>query len=98
MWKKYSEDVIACIRAVDREALILVGTPHWDQDVHLAADDPIKNVHNIMYTLHFYAATHKTSLRERADYALEKGLPHFCFRMCRHGSKRRWKYRFAGME
>ena len=75
--KKYSEDVIACIRAVDREALILVGTPHWDQDVHLAADDPIKNVHNIMYTLHFYAATHKTSLRERADYALEKGLPLF---------------------
>lgn len=52
-----------------------MGTPHWDQDVHLAADDPIKNVHNIMYTLHFYAATHKTSLRERADYALEKGLP-----------------------
>lgn len=75
--KKYSEDVIACIRAVDKEALILVGTPHWDQDVHLAADDPIKNVHNIMYTLHFYAATHKTSLRERADYALEKGLPLF---------------------
>lgn len=57
--------------------MILVGTPHWDQDVHLAADDPIKNVHNIMYTLHFYAATHKTSLRERADYALEKGLPLF---------------------
>lgn len=30
-----------------------------------------------MYTLHFYAATHKTSLRERADYALEKGLSLF---------------------
>lgn len=75
--KKYAEDVITCIRAIDKEALILVGTPHWDQDVHLAADDPIKNVHNIMYTLHFYAASHKTSLRERADYALEKGLPLF---------------------
>jgi endoglucanase len=30
-----------------------------------------------MYTLHFYAATHKDNLRERADYALEKGLPLF---------------------
>jgi endoglucanase len=30
-----------------------------------------------MYTLHFYAATHKQWLRDRADYALQKGLPIF---------------------
>jgi endoglucanase len=30
-----------------------------------------------MYTLHFYAATHKEDLRKRADYALQKGLPLF---------------------
>jgi mannan endo-1,4-beta-mannosidase len=30
-----------------------------------------------MYTLHFYAATHKQELRDRADYALQKGLPIF---------------------
>jgi len=54
-----------------------VGTPHWDQDVHIAADDPIKGFDNLMYTLHFYAATHKDELRKRADYALDKGLPLF---------------------
>ncbi len=75
--KKYAEEVIGCIRTVDSEALILVGTPHWDQDIHLAADNPIQNVSNIMYTLHFYAASHKEWLRERADYALKKGLPVF---------------------
>lgn len=75
--KKYAEEVIKVIREVDKEALILVGTPHWDQDVHLAADNPIRDVDNIMYTLHFYAATHRDFLRERADYALKKGLPIF---------------------
>ena len=39
--------------------------------------DPIDDVSNVMYTLHFYAATHKQSLRDRGDYALAKGLPIF---------------------
>ncbi|QDH78944.1 glycoside hydrolase family 5 protein [Echinicola soli] len=75
--KTYSEEVIKVIREIDPDNLILVGSPHWDQDVHLAADDPIEGVDNLMYTLHFYAATHKSFLRDRADYALEKGLPLF---------------------
>ena len=32
---------------------------------------------NIMYTLHFYANTHGQWLRDRADYAMSKGLPVF---------------------
>lgn len=75
--KTYSEEVIRAIRAIDADNVILVGTPHWDQDVHLAADNPIAGYKNIMYTLHFYAATHGQYLRERADYALSKGLPLF---------------------
>lgn len=75
--KAYSEEVIRAIRTVDVDNLILVGTPHWDQDIHLAADNPIKEYNNIMYTLHFYAATHKQELRDRADYALSRGLPLF---------------------
>lgn len=51
--------------------------PHWDQDVHIAADNPITGYSNLMYALHFYAATHKEDLRKRADYALSKGLPLF---------------------
>lgn len=73
--KAYSENLIKIIRAVDPTNIILVGSPHWDQDVHLVADDPIIGESNIMYTLHFYAATHRQYLRDRADYALTKGIP-----------------------
>jgi endoglucanase len=75
--KAYSEALIKTIRAIDPDNIILVGSPHWDQDIHLVADDPIKGYNNLMYTLHFYAGTHKQSLRDRADYALKKGLPIF---------------------
>ena len=75
--KTYSETVIQAIREIDKNNIILVGSPHWDQDVHIAADSPITGYSNLMYTLHFYAATHKDFLRERADYALSKGLPLF---------------------
>ena len=56
--KSYSVEVIKTIRAIEPDAVILVGCPHWDQDIHLAADDPITGYSNIMYTLHFYANTH----------------------------------------
>lgn len=75
--KSYSVEVIKTIRAIEPDAVILVGCPHWDQDIHLAADDPITGYSNIMYTLHFYANTHGQWLRDRADYALGKGLPIF---------------------
>jgi endoglucanase len=74
--KAYSIEVIKAIRAADPDNIILVGSPHWDQDVHIVADDPIRGYDNLMYTLHFYAATHKT-LRDRGNYALQKGLPLF---------------------
>ena len=75
--KAYSETVISAIRRIDQDNLILVGSPHWDQDVHIAADAPLQGFENILYTLHFYAATHKQDLIDRADYALKKGLPIF---------------------
>ena len=75
--KSYSEEIIKVIRKNDPDNIILVGSPHWDQDVNLVADDPILNQKNIMYTLHFYAATHKQELRDKAEYALQKGIPIF---------------------
>lgn len=75
--KQYSIAVIKAIRSIDPDNIILVGSGHWDQDVNIVADDPITGFTNIMYTLHFYAATHKGWLRERADYALQKGIPLF---------------------
>lgn len=75
--KKYSTEIINVIREKDPDNIILVGSPHWDQDIHIVADDPLQGFSNIMYTLHFYAATHKQALRDRGDYALKKGIPLF---------------------
>jgi len=73
--KPYAETVISAIRKVDPDNLIIVGTPSWDQRVDIAADDPLTGHSNILYALHFYAASHKAELREKADYAIKKGLP-----------------------
>ncbi len=75
--KSYAEEVISVIRKNDADAVILVGTPNWSQYVDEAAADPITEYENIMYTLHFYAATHTDDLRERLSKAVEGGLPVF---------------------
>lgn len=75
--KSYAEKVIAAIRKNDPDNIILIGSPRWDQDIHLPAADPIKGHSNLMYTMHFYAGTHKQWLRDRTDEAIKKGLPVF---------------------
>lgn len=75
--KAHCIPLIEIIREKNPDALIMIGCPHWDQDVHIVADDPITGYDNLMYTLHFYAGTHGEELRQRADYALSKGLPLF---------------------
>lgn len=74
--KKYAEIIIPIIRANDPKAIIIVGTPTWSQDVDQAAKDPIKS-DNVMYALHFYAGTHKDSLRQKMVSAIKAGLPVF---------------------
>ncbi len=75
--KAYAEQIIEVIRQNDEDGIILVGTPNWSQYVDQAAADPITGYENIMYTLHFYAATHTDSLRSTMIAAIEKGLPVF---------------------
>jgi len=75
--KKYAKEVIPVIRKHAPEAVIVVGTPTWSQDVDVAAKDPITEYDNLMYALHFYAATHKDSLRDKCKTAVAKGLPLF---------------------
>ena len=76
--KGYAEDVIDVIRQNDDDALIIVGTTTWSQDVDIAAEDPITDYDNIMYAIHFYAGTHKDDLRKKMTAALDAGLPLFC--------------------
>lgn len=75
--KEYAEKVIPVIRKNAKDAVIIVGTPTWSQDVDAAAADPITGQKNIMYTLHFYAATHKENLRDKLKNARTAGLPIF---------------------
>lgn len=75
--KEYSETLIETIRAIDPHNIILVGSPSWDQDLHLVAADPIEGQVNIMYTMHFYAASHGKYLRDRCDAAIAAGIPIF---------------------
>ena len=75
--KDYATDVIKTIRAIDPSNVIIVGNPHWDQDIDLPAKDPITTQSNIMYTVHFYAASHGKWLRDKCDAAIKKGIPIF---------------------
>ena len=75
--KAYAEAVIKVIRDKDPNNIILVGCPRWDQELQLPAADPIKGYANLMYTMHFYAGTHKQWLRDRTDAAIRAGLPVF---------------------
>ena len=77
--RPYAVDVIKTIRANDPDAIIVVGTNTWSQDVDEVAtnggklDDP-----NVMYTIHFYSGSHGESLREKVRTALKAGTPVFC--------------------
>lgn len=75
--KSYAETIIPIIRKNAPDAIIIVGTPTWSQDVDVAAADPIKDQTNLMYAVHFYAATHKDDLRNKVQSALDSGLPIF---------------------
>lgn len=73
--KSYAETIIPIIRKNAPDAIIIVGTPTWSQDVDVAAADLITDQTNLMYAVHFYAATHKDDLRNKVQSALDAGLP-----------------------
>lgn len=81
--KSYAEEVIPVIREQKPDAVILVGTPTWSQEIDKAASSPL-TFDNVMYTLHFYAGTHKDDLRNRLETCAQNNLPVFVseFGMC----------------
>lgn len=76
-WKKhikpYAEQVIATIRAIDPDNIVVVGTRQWSQMVSEAGLAPIAG-NNIAYTLHYYAGTHGQWLRDEAVKAMNSGI------------------------
>ncbi len=81
--KSYAEQIIPVIRANDPDSIVIVGTPTWSQDIDRALANPLK-YDNVMYALHFYAATHTDWLRDRVKTCVNSGLPVFVseFGMC----------------
>ncbi len=72
----YANQVIPVIREIDPDKVIIVGTPVWSQRVDEAAKAPL-SYPNLVYTLHFYADTHKEDLRNLMVNAIKDGLPVF---------------------
>ncbi len=72
----YANQVIPVIRTIDPDKVIIVGTPVWSQRVDEASKAPL-SYPNLVYTLHFYADTHKNELRQLMVTAIEDGLPIF---------------------
>ena len=81
--KPYAEKIIPVIRKNAPNSVIIVGTPTWSQEIDKAAASPLDDS-NVMYTLHFYAGTHKDDLRNRLETCVQNGLPVFVseFGMC----------------
>ncbi len=75
--KNYALQVIPVIRENDKDAIIIVGTPNWSQDVDIVANDRITGYDNIMYAFHFYAATHRQDMRNKVTTARNSKLPIF---------------------
>ncbi len=75
--KEYATAVIGAIRQHDPDNLVIVGCPEWDQRIDLVAADPLKGQVNVMYSVHFYASTHRQELRDATQSAINAGIPVF---------------------
>ena len=74
--KRYAEQIIPVIREKDPDSVIIVGNPDWSKDLYSVAADPLE-FDNILYTLHFYAATHGQDVRDMTEELSRQGLPIF---------------------
>ena len=74
--KPYHEAVISEIRKYDPDNVIIAGTRSWSQRVDEVIGNRLSDT-NTMYTLHYYAASHKQELRDIAKTAIDAGIPLF---------------------
>jgi endoglucanase len=80
--KNYADQIIPVIRAIDSDAPILVGTHGWASfgvSDGRTAQDIVSNplsFSNIMYTFHFYAASHGNEYYDELNWASDR-LPVF---------------------
>ncbi len=73
---RYCDQVIPVIRSHSPDAVVLAGTPEYDRNLGSPLLQPLA-YDNVMYVLHFYAASHKEGLRAELSSAHDAGLPVF---------------------
>lgn len=71
--KPYCEDMMKIIRSYDKDVVCICGTPNWSQDAHVVIgnepQDENGNVYeNLMYSYHFYAASHHDGNDPQSPY------------------------------
>jgi endoglucanase len=80
--KSYADQIIPVIRAIDNNAVILIGTHGWASfgvSDGRTAQDIVNNpvtFPNIMYTFHFYARSHQQAYYDQLNWASDR-LPVF---------------------
>ncbi|RMI46039.1 glycoside hydrolase family 5 protein [Streptomyces triticirhizae] len=80
--RSYAEEVIPVVRAGDPDSVVIVGTRGWSSlgvsdgsDESEIVADPV-NAENVMYTFHFYAASHQEGYIDTLERAADQ-LPIF---------------------
>lgn len=75
----YCKKVSQVIRDCGNDSIIICGTNDWSQRVDEVATKPLKNdgFENIMYSIHFYAATHYDNIKNNFKSAIASGTPVF---------------------
>ena len=74
--KEYANTIIPIIRNNNQDAIIIVGTPTWSQDIDIAMQDPL-SYDNILYAFHFYAASHKEDMQDKLIQCAKQHFPIF---------------------
>lgn len=74
---RYANCVIPVIKYHNEDAVVIVGTENFDRKLSPTLQEPIEGFSNVLYTFHFYAATHGEELRNELKTALDGGLPVF---------------------
>ncbi len=75
--KEYANEVIPVIRNNSPKSLIIVGTPFWSGRPSEAIGDGLTEYENIMYSLHFYAASHGANERLEVIKCMDSDIPLF---------------------
>ena len=72
----YANEIIPVIRENVPDAVVIVGTPDYDRNLTAAMRMPLE-FDNVMYSFHFYCASHYDDLKSELEVAVKSSFPVF---------------------